>query len=39
MSHGGNPEARTNPWIGTDGTGLAITSPNGPDSLGGPGKR
>ena len=32
MSHGGNPEAGTNPWIGTDGTGLAITSPSGPDS-------
>jgi len=32
MSHGGNPEAGTNPWIGTDGTGLAIASPSGPDS-------
>ena len=32
MSHGGNPEAGTNPWIGTDGTGLAIASPSGPDT-------
>ncbi|HEX2824161.1 MAG TPA: hypothetical protein VHO07_28965 [Streptosporangiaceae bacterium] len=32
MSHGGNPEAGTNFWIGIDGTGLTITSPNGPDS-------
>jgi hypothetical protein len=32
MSHGGNPEAGTNPFIGIDGTGLTITSPNGPDS-------
>jgi len=32
MSHGGNPEAGTNPFIGIDGTGLTITSPNGPDT-------
>jgi hypothetical protein len=32
MSHGGNPEAGTNPFVGIDGTGLTITSPNGPDS-------
>jgi hypothetical protein len=32
MSHGGNPEAGTNPWVGIDGTGLQITSPNGPDT-------
>ena len=32
MSHGGNPEAGTNPFIGNDGTGLTISSPNGPDS-------
>jgi hypothetical protein len=32
MSHGGNPEAYTNPYIGIDGTGLTITSPNGPDN-------
>lgn len=32
MSHGGNPEAGTNPWIGTDGTGLVIASPSGPDT-------
>ena len=32
MSHGGNPEAGTNSFIGIDGTGLAITSPNGPDT-------
>jgi hypothetical protein len=31
MSHGGNPEAGTNPFVGIDGTGLTITSPNGPD--------
>jgi hypothetical protein len=32
MSHGGNPEAGTNPFVGIDGTGLTITSPNGPDT-------
>lgn len=32
MSHGGNPEAGTNPFIGIDGTGLQIQSPAGPDS-------
>jgi hypothetical protein len=32
MSHGGNPEAGTNPFVGIDGTALTITSPNGPDS-------
>jgi hypothetical protein len=32
MSHGGNPEALTNPYIGIDGTGLTITSQNGPDN-------
>ena len=32
MSHGGNPEAGTNPLIGIDGTDLAIASPSGPDS-------
>jgi len=32
MSHGGNPEAGTNPFIGIDGTDLKIQSPNGPDS-------
>ena len=32
MSHGGNPEAGTNPFVGIDGTGLKITSPNGPDT-------
>ena len=32
MSHGGNPEAGTNPYIGIDGTGLTISSPNGPDN-------
>ena len=32
MSHRGNPEAGTNPFVGIDGTGLTITSPNGPDS-------
>ena len=32
MSHGGNPEAGTNSFIGIDGTALAISSPNGPDS-------
>ena len=32
MSHGGNPEAGTNSFIGIDGTALAITSPNGPDT-------
>jgi hypothetical protein len=32
MSHGGNPEAGTNSFVGIDGTGLTITSPNGPDT-------
>ncbi|TVZ05009.1 hypothetical protein EAS64_10315 [Trebonia kvetii] len=32
MSHGGNPEAGTNSFIGIDGTALTITSPNGPDT-------
>lgn len=32
MSHGGNPEAGTNSFIGIDGTALAISSPNGPDT-------
>jgi hypothetical protein len=32
MSHGGNPEAGTNPWVGIDGTGLLIQSPSGPDA-------
>jgi hypothetical protein len=32
MSHGGNPEAGTNPFLGIDGTALSISSPNGPDS-------
>ena len=32
MSHGGNPEAGTNPFIGIDGTDLAISSPSGPDT-------
>lgn len=32
MSHGGNPEAGTNPYVGIDGTSLTITSPNGPDT-------
>ena len=32
MSHGGNPEAGTNSFVGIDGTGLKITSPNGPDA-------
>jgi hypothetical protein len=32
MSHGGNPEAGTNSFIGIDGTALAITSPAGPDT-------
>jgi hypothetical protein len=32
MSHGGNPEAGTNPFVGIDGTGLTLTSPNGPDT-------
>lgn len=32
MSHGGNPEAGTNSFIGIDGTALTITSPNGPDA-------
>jgi hypothetical protein len=32
MSHGGNPEAGTNPFVGIDGTGLTIIGPNGPDS-------
>jgi len=32
MSHGGNPEAGTNPFVGIDGTALTITSPNGPDT-------
>jgi hypothetical protein len=32
MSHGGNPEAGTNPFVGIDGTVLTITSPNGPDT-------
>jgi len=32
MSHGGNPEAGTNPILGIDGTGLLIKSPSGPDT-------
>jgi hypothetical protein len=32
MSHGGNPEAGTNSFVGIDGTGLITSSPNGPDT-------
>ena len=32
MTHGGNPEAGTNSFVGIDGTGLITSSPNGPDT-------